>query len=119
MAAPAYVWEHNADIGGGDRVPTIVTMEATAIETKVGTFLCTDGSGRVALGTDGNTSLALGLAVTATTAAYTAGDPIKVALFFPGEVIKGKASSDASTYSGFISKAYDLDADGRLDHKCR
>jgi hypothetical protein len=30
-------------------------------------------------------------------------------------VIKGTAASDASAYSGFIAKTYDLDSDGRLD----
>ena len=115
MAAPAYTWEFNCDLFG-DRVPKICTLEATAIEVAVGTALSMDGSGRVALATDGNGSLFIGLSAEATTgAAKTAGDPIKVALAFPGAVFKGTAAADASALSGFISKVYDFNSDGRLD----
>lgn len=115
MAAPAYAWEYNCNLFG-DSVPKVVTLEATAIEVKVGTALSMDGSGRVALSTDGNGALFIGLSMQATSgSALSAGDPIKVALIAPGMVIKGKAAADASALSGFISKVYDFDADGRLD----
>ena len=114
MAAPAYSWEFNCDLFG-DRVPKIVPLEATAIETVIGTALCMDGAGRVALATDGNGSLFIGLAAEKTAAQLVAGDPLKVAIIAPGMVIKGKAAADASALSGFISKVYDFDADGRLD----
>lgn len=115
MAAPAYVWEFNSDLWG-DRVPKIITLEATAIEVKVGTALAMDGSGRVALATDGNGALFIGLSAQNNEGTpFTAGDPIKVAVIAPGMVIKGKAAADASALSGFISKTYDFDADGRLD----
>ena len=115
MAAPAYTWEFNCDLFGGNRVPVVVTLEATAIETVVGTALSMDGSGRVALSTDGNGSKFIGLAAEKTAAVLVAGDPLKVALAFPGAVYKGTAAADASALTGFISKLYDFDSDGRLD----
>jgi hypothetical protein len=115
MAAPLYTWEFNCDLFG-DRVPKIVTLEATAIEVAVGTALCMDGSGRVALATDGNGALFIGLSAEATTgAAKTAGDPIRVEIIASGMVIKGTSLADASALSGFISKVYDFNAAGDLD----
>lgn len=113
MAAPTYTWEYNTNIFGLG-VPVIITLEATtSLETKVGTLLfmtggqldnCTDGTGTV-----------FGLAAEATSAAATAGDPIRVAVLRPGDVLKGTSASDASSYTGFVSKAYDIDSDQRLD----
>jgi len=113
MAAPAYTWEFVFDLWG-DRVPKIVTMEATtSLETKVGTLLfmtsgqldnCTDATGTM-----------IGLAAEATSAAATAKDPIKVALIAPGMVIRGTATADASALTGFASRIQDIDADQRLD----
>lgn len=114
MAAPAYTWEFNCDLFG-DRVPKVVTLEAAAsLETKIGT-LVSMSSGQVAATTDGSGATVIGLAMEATTAALSAGDPIKVALIAPGMVIKGTAVDTAASTSGFTSKAQDLDADGRLD----
>jgi len=113
MAAPAYTWEFVFDLWG-DRVPKIITMEATtSLETKVGTLLfmtsgqldnCTDATGTM-----------IGLAAEATSAAATAKDPIKVALIAPGMVIRGTATADASALTGFASRIQDIDADQRLD----
>jgi len=114
MAAPAYGWSFDCDLFG-DRVPKIVTMEAaTGLETKVGTLLSMV-SGQLAATTDGTADKIFGIAAQATTAAATAGDPIKVEVIAPGMVIKGTAVDTAASTSGFTSKAQDLDADGRLD----
>lgn len=114
MAAPVYTWEFNCDLFG-DRVPKIVTLEAAAsLETKVGT-LCSMSSGQVAATTDGTGGAIIGLAAEATAAALSAADPIQVAVLFPGAVIKGTAVSTAAANAGFVSKATDLDVDGRLD----
>lgn len=113
MAAPAYTWEFAYDLWG-DRVPKVITMEASAsLETKVGTLLfmtsgqldnCTDGTGTM-----------IGLAAEATSAAATAGDPIKVELIAPGMVIRGTADADASGLTGFASRTQDIDSDQRID----
>ena len=113
MAAPTYTWEFVYDLWG-DRVPKIITMEATtSLETKVGTMLfvtsgqldnCTDGTGTM-----------LGLAAEATSAAATAADPIKVALIAPGMVIRGTATADASSLTGFASRIQDIDSTQALD----
>lgn len=113
MAAPAYTWKFVYDLWG-DRVPKVVTMEATAnLETKVGTLLFMTG-GQVDNCTDG-TGTMIGLAAEATSEAATAGDPIKVELIAPGMVIRGTAESDASAVTGFASQSQDIDADQQLD----
>jgi hypothetical protein len=113
MAAPAYTWEFSSDLMG-DRVPKIVTLEATSgLYTKIGTLVVMS-SGQVDEGGDGNTSATIGLAAEVIDNA-TAADPVKVAVLAPGMVIKGTAVSTAAAHSGFVAKTYDLDADGRLD----
>lgn len=113
MAAPAYTWEFVYDLWG-DRVPKIITMEATAsLETKVGTLLFMT-SGQLDTCTDG-TGTMIGLAAEATSAAATAADPIRVALIAPGMVIRGTADADASGLTGFASKSQDIDSDQRID----
>lgn len=113
MAAPTYTWEFYCDLLG-DRVPKIVTLEAsTNLETKVGTAVIATG-GQVDEAT-ASVVLFLGLAAEATSAAATAGDPIKVALIAPGMVIKGTADADASALSGFSGKVGDFNSDGSLD----
>ena len=113
MAAPAYTWEFVYDLYG-DRVPKVITMEATAnLETKIGTLLFMT-SGQLDNATDG-TGTVIGLAAEATSAAATAADPIKVAVLAPGMVIRGTASADASALTGFASKTQDIDSDQRID----
>ena len=113
MAAPTYTWEFVTDLWG-DRVPKIVTLQAsTNLETKVGTAVIATG-GEVDEAT-ATVVLFLGLAAEATAAAATAGDPIKVALIAPGMVIKGTADADASALSGFNGKVGDFNSDGSLD----
>lgn len=113
MAAPTYTWEFYCDLFG-DRVPKIVTLEASAnLETKVGTALIAT-SGQVDEAT-ASVVLFLGLAAEATSAALSAADPIKVALIAPGMVIKGTADADASALAGFSGKTGDFNSDGTLD----
>jgi hypothetical protein len=113
MAAPTYTWEFVEDLYG-DRVPKIVTLQAsTNLETKIGTLLIAT-SGQLDEATATVVTI-IGLAAEATSAAATATDPIKVALLFPGAVIKGTADADASTLSGFNGKLGDLNSDGSLD----
>lgn len=113
MAAPTYTWEFYTDLLG-DRVPKIVTLEASAnLETKVGTALIATG-GQVDEAT-ASVVLFLGLAAEATSAALSAADPIKVALIAPGMVIKGTADADASALAGFSGKTGDFNSDGSLD----
>ena len=113
MAAPAYTWKFVYDLWG-DRVPKIITMEATTdLETKVGTLLFMT-SGQLDTCTDG-TGTMIGLAAEATSAAATAADPIRVALIAPGMVIRGTADADSSGLTGFASKSQDIDSDQRLD----
>lgn len=113
MAAPTYTWEFYTDLLG-DRVPKIVTLEASAnLETKVGTALIATG-GQVDEAT-ASVVLFLGLAAEATSAALSAADPIKVALIAPGMVIKGTADADASALAGFSGKTGDFNSDGTLD----
>lgn len=113
MAAPTYTWEFVTDLLG-DRVPKIVTLQASAnLETKVGTALIATG-GQVDEAT-ASVQLFLGLAAEETAAALSAADPIKVALIAPGMVIKGTADADASALSGFSGKTGDFNSDGSLD----
>ena len=115
MAAPTYTWEFIEDLFG-DSVPKIITMEAsTNLETKVGTLLIADSSGQADEAT-ADVLTVVGLAVEATTAAATAGDPVKVAVLAPGMVIKGTSDADASSRSGFYGKLFDLNTDGSLDY---
>jgi hypothetical protein len=112
MAAPTYTWEFNCDLFGNE-VPKVATMEAsTNLETKVGTALILTG-GQLDEATATVVTL-FGLALQATSAACTAGDPIKVAVIAPGMVIKGTADADASALSGFSGKLGDFHTDGRL-----
>ena len=114
MAAPTYTWEFVCDLFG-DRVPKIVTLEATtSLETKVGTALIMS-SGQVDEAT-ASVVLFAGLAAEATSAAATAADPIKVALIAPGMVIKGTSDADASSASGFSGKTFDFNTDGSMDY---
>lgn len=114
MAAPTYTWEFNCDLFG-DRVPKVITLEAASgLYTKVGT-LCSMSSGQVAATTDGTGAAIIGLAQEVIDVAATAADPVKIAVLFPGAVIKGTAAATAASYDGFISKVYDVDSDGRLD----
>ena len=113
MAAPTYTWEFVEDLYG-DRVPKVTTLQAsTNLETKIGTLLIAT-SGQLDEATTTVVRI-IGLAAEATTAAATATDPIKVALLFPGAVIKGTADADASTLSGFNGKLGDLNTNGSLD----
>jgi len=113
MAAPTYTWQFVEDLFG-DRVPKIVTMEASSnLETKVGTALIiTSGQLDEATGT---VVKLFGLAAEATSAAATAADPIKVEVLFDGALIKGKANADASALAGFNGKLGDFHTDGSLD----
>jgi len=113
MAAPAYTWKFVYDLCG-DRVPKVVTLEATtSLETKIGTLLVMS-SGQV--DEAGNSAAeGIGLAMEATSAAATAADPIKVAIIAPGMVIRGTADADASALQGFTNKTIDTNADGSLD----
>jgi hypothetical protein len=113
MAAPTYTWEFVTDLFG-DRVPKVVTLEASAnLETKVGTLVENNG-GQVDEAT-ANVIDILGLAMEATTAAASAADPIKVGLIAPGMVIKGTADASAAALAGFNGKLADLNTDGSLD----
>jgi hypothetical protein len=113
MAAPTNTWKFVYDLWG-NRIPKVITLEATAsLETKVGTLLFMS-SGQVDNAGASASSL-LGLAVAATTAAATAADPVKVYVIAPGMVIRGTADADASTLQGFNGKTGDLNSDGSLD----
>jgi len=113
MAAPTYTWEFVYDLWG-DRVPKLVTLQATTgLETKVGTLLIMS-SGQVDEATSSAIEL-IGIAAEATSAAATAGDPIRVYLIAPGMVIRGTADADASALSGFNGKTIDVNTDGSLD----
>ena len=113
MAAPTYTWSFVEDLFG-DRVPKIVTMEAsTNLETKVGTALIITG-GFLDEATASFVKL-FGLAAEATSAAATQGDPIRVEVLFDGALIKGTANASAATLSGFNGKLGDFHTDGSLD----
>lgn len=113
MAAPTYTWEFVYDLWG-DRVPKLVTLEASAsLETKVGTLLVM-ASGAVDEATADATEI-IGLAAEATSAAATVSDPIRVYVLAPGMVIRGTADADASTLAGFNGKSIDVNTNGSLD----
>lgn len=114
MAAPTYTWEFNSNLFGND-VPKVATFEATSgMYAKIGTLMSMV-SGQVLPTTDATGQYIIGLAAETIDVAATAADPVKVAVLAPGMVIKGTAVSTAAAYSGFTGKAFDLDADGRLD----
>ena len=113
MAAPTYTWKFVYDLYG-NRVPKVVTLEATAnLETKVGTLVIMN-SGQVDEATATAVAI-IGIAAEATSAAATAADPIKVYVIAPGMVIRGTADADASALQGFTSKLMDVNTDGSLD----
>jgi hypothetical protein len=113
MAAPTYTWEYVTNLFGLEP-PKKATLEASAsLETKIGTALILTG-GQVDEAT-ATVVLFAGLAAEATAAAATAADPIAVYLIRPGDVIKGTADADASSYSGFSGKTFDFNADGSLN----
>lgn len=113
MAAPTYTWEFVYDLWG-DRVPKVVTLEATtSLETLVGTLVFMS-SGQVDNASASAATL-FGLAAEATSAAATAGDAIKVYPIAPGMVIRGTADADASTLAGFNGKTADVNTNGSLD----
>lgn len=114
MAAPTYTWEYVYDLWGGNRIPTVVTLEATTdLETKIGTLLVMS-SGQVDEATASAAEI-IGLAMEETSAAATAADPIKVAIIAPGMVIRGTADADASALQGFTNKTIDVNTNGSLD----
>jgi hypothetical protein len=114
MPAPTYIWEFNSDLFG-DRVPKVVTLEATSgIYTKIGTLMSMT-TGQALPTTDGIGATIIGISMEENAVAMTGADPIKIAVIAPGMVIKGTAVDTAATTSGFTSKLIDLDADGRLD----
>jgi hypothetical protein len=113
MAAPTYTWEYVENLFGYGP-PKVVTMGAsTNLETKVGTALIMTG-GELDEATATVVTL-FGLAAEATTAAATSGDPIKVTVLRPGDVIKGTADANASTLSGFNGKLGDFNSNGSFD----
>ena len=113
MPAPTYIWEFVYDLWG-DRIPKIITMEATTgLYTKVGTLLFMTG-GQLDNCTDG-TGTMIGLAAEVISAAATAADPVRVALIAPGMVIRGTATADASALTGFASRIQDIDSDQAMD----
>ena len=113
MPAPAYTWEFVYDLWG-DRIPKIITMEATTgLYTKVGTLLFMTG-GQLDNCTDG-TGTMIGLAAEVIDSAATAADPVRVALIAPGMVIRGTATADISGQTGFASRLQDIDSDQRAD----
>ncbi len=113
MAAPAYTWKFEKDLWG-NRTPKVVTLEAAAsLETKIGTLVAMS-TGQVAAAGASAASL-LGLAMTETSAALSAGDAVKVAVIAEGMVIRGTADADATALAGFNGKTGDLNADGSLD----
>jgi len=113
MAAPTYTWEYVTNLYGLG-APVITTLEATSgLYTKIGTLLVMS-SGQVDEAT-ASVVLPVGLAAETISVAATAADPVKVMLLRPGDVIKGTADADASSYSGFSGKLFDFNTDGSLD----
>ena len=113
MAAPTYIWEYVTNLYGLNP-PSPMTAPASAnLETKVGTALIIT-SGALDEAT-ASVVLFAGLAAEATSAAASAGDPIKFYPIRPGDVIKGTADADASSLIGFSGKTGDFNTDGSLD----
>lgn len=113
MAAPTYVWEYVTNLYGLNP-PTPITGTASAnLETKVGTALIMT-SGALDEAT-ASVVLFAGFAAQATSAAASAGDPIKFYPIRPGDVYKGTADADASSLINFSGKTVDFNTDGSLD----
>lgn len=113
MAAPTYTWEFVYDLWG-NRTPVMATMEASAnLETKIGTLLILS-SGQLDEATASAAEI-IGIAAEATSAAATAGDPIKLYVIAPGMVIRGTADADATALCGLTNKTIDVNTDGSLD----
>jgi hypothetical protein len=113
MAAPTYTWSYVTNLNGLPP-PTTMTHNASAsLETKVGTALIIT-SGALDEAT-ASVVLFAGFAAEATSAAASAGDPIKFYPYRPGDVWKGTADADASTLIGFSGKTVDFNTDGSLD----
>lgn len=113
MAAPTYVWEYVTNLYGLNP-PTAITGTASAnLETKVGTALIMT-SGALDEAT-ASVVLFAGFAAQATSAAASAGDPIKFYPYRPGDVWKGTADADASSLINFNGKTGDFNTDGTLD----
>jgi hypothetical protein len=113
-AAPDYTWEFIGDMFG-DRVPKVATLGLTAnAQVKKGTLLSMV-AGDMSPTTDGTGAVIVGLSLETIDVNPTVHDPVKVAMLFPGAIIKGTAVSTAAAHSGFVAKTYDLDSDGRLD----
>lgn len=114
MAAPTYTWQFVYDLWGGNRVPVLATLEASAnLETKVGTLLVLS-SGQLDEATASAAEI-IGIAAEATSAAATTADPIKFWVIAPGMVIRGTADADASALQGLTNKTIDVNTDGSLD----
>jgi hypothetical protein len=113
MAAPTYTWSYVTNLYGLNP-PTPMTHNASAsLETKIGTALIIT-SGALDEAT-ASVVLFAGFAAEATSAAASAGDPIKFYPYRPGDVWKGTADADASTLIGFSGKTVDFNSDGSLD----
>ena len=113
MAAPTYAWEYVTNLYGLNP-PTPITGTASAnLETKVGTALIMT-SGALDEAT-ASVVLFAGFAAQATSAAASAGDPIKFYPYRPGDVWKGTADADASSLINFNGKLGDFNTDGTLD----
>ena len=113
MAAPTYAWEYVTNLYGLNP-PTPITGTASAsLETKVGTALIMT-SGALDEAT-ASVVLFAGFAAQATSAAASAGDPIKFYPYRPGDVWKGTADADASSLINFSGKTVDFNTDGSLD----
>jgi len=113
MAAPTYAWEYVTNLYGMNP-PTAITGTASAsLETKVGTALIMT-SGALDEAT-ASVVLFAGFAAQATSAAASAGDPIKFYPIRPGDVWKGTADADASSLINFSGKTIDFNTDGSLD----
>jgi hypothetical protein len=113
MAAPTYTWSYVTNLFGF-APPTPITAPASSnLETKVGTALIIT-SGALDEAT-ASVVLFAGIAAEATSAAATAGDPIKFYPYRPGDVYKGTADADASSLIGFSGKTGDFNSDGSLD----
>lgn len=113
MAAPTYPWEYVTNLYGMEP-PTAMTGNASAnLETKVGTALIWT-SGALDEATASVVTFA-GFAAEATSAALSAGDPIKFYPYRPGDVWKGTADADASGLIGFNGLLGDFNSDGSLD----
>lgn len=113
MAAPTYTWSYVTNLYGFPPPTTMTHAASSNLETKVGTALIIT-SGALDEAT-ASVVLFAGFAAEATSAAATAGDPIKFYPYRPGDVWKGTADADASSLIGFSGKTIDFNSDGSLD----